>query len=243
MTHTYSISGMTCGNCVSKVKSELLKIGDVVQAEIKLSPPQASITMQKHIPVSTLQHAIGKAGKFSISEMPDSDHLDHRENEDSQRWKLYWPLILVFFFITGIAAITSFQHGHLDWMSFMNNFMGGFFIAFSFFKLLDLKGFAESYATYDLLASNWRGYGYVYPFIELALGIAFISGYDPLVTNIATIIIMGFSSLGVIRAISNKRNIRCACLGTVFKLPMSTVTVIEDLLMVAMAAVTIVVIL
>jgi cation transport ATPase len=234
---------MTCGNCVSKVKSELLKIGDVVQAEIQLSPPQASITMQKHLPVSTLQHAISKAGNFIIAEAVDSHHLDKNENQDSQGWKLYWPLILVFSFITGIATIVSFRQGQFDWMDWMNSFMGSFFIAFSFFKLLDLKGFAESYATYDLLASNWRTYGYVYPFVELALGIAYITGFDPLLTNIATIIIMGFSSLGVIRAISNKRKIRCACLGTVFKLPMSTVTVIEDLLMVAMAALTIVVIL
>jgi copper chaperone CopZ len=243
MTHTYSISGMTCGNCVSKVKSELLKIGDVIQAEIQLSRPQASITMQKHVPVSTLQNAINKAGNFVIAEMPGDYHPADHESDDNQRWKLYWPLILVFTFITGIAIITSFQQGQFNWMGWMNNFMGGFFIAFSFFKFLDLKGFAESYATYDLLASRWRGYGYVYPFAELALGIAYITGFNPLVTNFATIIIMGFSSLGVIRAILNKRKIRCACLGTVFKLPMSTVTVTEDLLMVAMAAVAIVVIL
>ncbi len=243
MTHTYSISGMTCGNCVSKVKSELLKIGDVVQADIQLSSPQASITMQKHLPVSTLQHAVSKAGNFIIAEASGNHDLNHSENEDSERWKLYWPLILVFSFIAGIATITSFQQGQFDLMSWMNNFMGGFFIAFSFFKLLDLKGFAESYATYDLLASGWRSYGYIYPFVELALGIAFITGFDPLLTNIATIIIMGFSSLGVIRAISNKRKIQCACLGTVFKLPMSTVTVIEDLLMVVMAALTIAIIL
>jgi hypothetical protein len=51
-----------------------------------------------------------------------------------------------------------------------------------------------------------------------------------------TIIVMGFSSLGVVRAVMNKQKIRCACLGAVFNLPMSTITIIEDLLMVAMAA-------
>jgi hypothetical protein len=40
----------------------------------------------------------------------------------------------------------------------------------------------------------------------------------------------------VILAVANKQKIRCACLGTGFNLPMTTVTIIEDLLMVAMSA-------
>jgi hypothetical protein len=46
---------------------------------------------------------------------------------------------------------------------------------------------------------------------------------------------MGFSSIGVIKSVIDKKQIRCACLGAVFNLPMSTVTIIEDLLMVAMS--------
>jgi hypothetical protein len=34
----------------------------------------------------------------------------------------------------------------------------------------------------------------------------------------------------------NKKKIVCACLGTVFNLPMTKVTIIEDSIMVAMAA-------
>ena len=113
-------------------------------------------------------------------------------------------------------------------------FHGGFFIAFSFFKFLDLKGFADSYCTYDLLAKFFYGYGFIYPFIELGLGLAFLANWQILFTTIATIVIMSFSSIGVLLAVKNKRKIRCACLGAVFNLPMSTVTVIEDQLMVVM---------
>src|SRR5207253_2799497 len=114
-------------------------------------------------------------------------------------------------------------------------FMAGFFLVFSFFKLLDLKGFAESYAMYDVLAKRIPTYGYVYPFLELALGVAYLTGFNPAATNWATVVIMGFSSIGVIQSVVDKKQIRCACLGAVFNLPMSTVTIIEDLLMVAMA--------
>jgi hypothetical protein len=118
----------------------------------------------------------------------------------------------------------------------MPNFMAGFFLVFSFFKLLDLAGFAQSYAMYDLLAKRVPAYGYIYPFIELALGALYLFGYKPMFTNVITLIVMTFSSIGVILAVTNKQKIRCACLGTGFNLPMTTVTIIEDLLMAAMAA-------
>jgi copper chaperone CopZ len=51
MTHTYNISGMTCNGCIAKAKSELLKLGDVTAADVQLTAPQATINMQKHIPV------------------------------------------------------------------------------------------------------------------------------------------------------------------------------------------------
>ena len=118
----------------------------------------------------------------------------------------------------------------------MMNFMAEFFLVFSFFKLLNIRAFADSYAMYDLLAMRWKGYGFIYPMIELGLGFAYLLALAPQITNMVTIIVMGFSSLGVIRAVMNKQKIRCACLGAVFNLPMSTITIIEDLLMVAMAA-------
>jgi hypothetical protein len=128
----------------------------------------------------------------------------------------------------------------VQWQLLMNYFMAGFFLAFSFFKFLDLKGFAESYSMYDILAKKIKIYGFIYPFIELALGIAYLTSFKPTFTNSSTVIIMGISSIGVIKSVLNKRKIQCACLGAVFNLPMSTVTIIEDLLMVAMAATTLI---
>lgn len=241
MTHSYAISGMTCNNCVARVKSELLKIGDITGADVQLSSPQATITMQTHIPVSTLQKALTKAGNFQITPAAQTMVMhSHEEEEDAAGWKRYWPLILVFGFITGISIITSMSSGVFYWMDFMNNFMGGFFVSFSFFKLLDLRGFAESYSTYDLLATRWTGYGWIYPFFELALGVAYIVRWEPVVTNLSTIVIMAFSSIGVIRSVLQKRKIKCACLGTVFNLPMSTVTIVEDVLMIVMATIMVV---
>ena len=67
MTHTYNIAGMTCNGCVAKTKSELLKLGDITAAEVQLTP-QATIIMQKHVPITVLQNALSKAGNFTITE-------------------------------------------------------------------------------------------------------------------------------------------------------------------------------
>ena len=230
---------MTCNSCVAKVKSQLLSLGDITSADIQLTSPQATISMQKHIPLKTLQEAIYKAGRYTIEEV--NDNIDNTGIVETKTWlQIYKPLLLVFAFISGIATLTSFHENIVNGSVWMNHFMAGFFIVFSFFKLLDIRGFADSYSTYDLLAKKWYGYGFIYPFIELLLGVAYLLQFQLFYTNIATIIVMAFSSIGVIQSVANKRKIKCACLGAVFNLPMSTVTIIEDLLMVAMAVVALV---
>lgn len=112
--------------------------------------------------------------------------------------------------------------------------MAGFFLVFSFFKLLNLTAFADSYQMYDIVAKRSRAYALGYPFVELRL--AYLTDFQPQLTNVVTLIVMGVSTIGVLQSILSKKKIRCACLGAVFNLPMSVVTLIEDLLMVEMAA-------
>ncbi len=234
MTHQYNLSGLTCSGCVAKVKSQLLKLPDIVSADV--TQEKAVISMDKHIPLTQLQDAISTGGKYKISEdAKDASHHQMAQDGTKSWFQTYKPLLLIFAFITVISHLSSSGNGH-NLMLWMNYFMAGFFLVFSFFKLLDLKGFAESYSMYDLLAKRVKAYGYVYPFIELTLGILFLTGFQPVATNIATIVVMGFSSIGVIKSVVDKKQIRCACLGAVFNLPMSTVTIIEDLLMVGMSA-------
>ncbi len=233
MTHSYTVEGITCNGCVAKVKSKLLMHPDITAADVTLEGKKAVITMQKHLSVNELQDAIGRDTKYKISE--DKADLSHHaiKTDVTKSWiATYKPLLIIFAFITGISIITANNSFHYG----MNHFMAGFFLVFSFFKFLDLKGFASSYSMYDLLAKKVPAYGYIYPFIELALGVSYLIGFNPVITNWITIIVMGVSSIGVIRSVSSGQKIQCACLGAVFNLPMSTVTIIEDLLMVLMAA-------
>ena len=228
---TYTITGMTCTSCMAKVKSSLEQHPEVASAKISLEQKTATLQMSSDLKIETLQQLFGKDSKYVISPVLKNEMKDKSESFLAT----YQPLLLIFLFIVMTTVIASFRDGQFDTMLWMRNFMAGFFIVFSFFKFLDLKAFASSYAMYDLLAKRVKVYGFVYPFVELALGIAFLTNFEPQITYTTTIIVMGFSSLGVIQSVLDKKKIRCACLGAFFKLPMSTVTIIEDLLMVAMA--------
>ena len=237
MTHTYNIDGMTCGNCVAKVKDQLLKIGDISEAEVRLTAPHATIKMQQHVTLPELQKALSKAGNFRITEN-HTHHTtpDHSEEEHKSWFNTYKPLLVIAAYLTGITVAVEVINRPIDAERWMRHFMGGFFLTFSFFKMLDLKGFADTYSTYDIVAKKWRAWGYLYAFFELTLGIAFLVNFNPLLTNTFTFVLMSVSLVGVLQAVLNNKKIKCACLGAVFNLPMSTVTIVEDGLMIGMSA-------
>jgi cation transport ATPase len=235
MTHTYKITGMTCDSCQAKVQSLLSKVEAVTNVSVDWHKGEAEITMQKHIATPVLQEALKAYPKYQLSEK--EEYIPHNQEEAPRSWfQTYKPVLLIFAFITGITLFVQ-ANDTFSWIRWMDHFMAGFFLTFSFFKLLNLSGFADSYSTYDIIAKRWRGYAFIYVFIELGLGLAFLTGFSPLVTNLVTLIVMSISLVGVLQSVLNKRKIRCACLGDVFNLPMSTVTIIEDALMIAMSAI------
>jgi len=139
-------------------------------------------------------------------------------------WKSYLPLIVIIGLITIVSAVVS----KLVLTNFLLSFMTGFFLVFAGFKLMDLKGFAEGYSTYDLLAQRWFGYGYIYPFIELAFGLLMLAGFHSTGLLWAEFAVMAFSGLGVAIKLARREPFMCACLGTFLKVPLTYVTLIED---------------
>jgi hypothetical protein len=208
-------------------------LSGVTNVKAASTKKEVVVEMQEHVPTEILQKALKAYPKYQLHEGRVM-HAETEQDEARSWFAVYKPVLLIFALITVVTLIIEGQ-GSFSWMHWMNNFMGGFFLTFSFFKLLDLKGFAENYFSYDILAKRWFGYGYVYVFIELALGLGYVASFNPLVTNSITFVVMSISIIGVLQSVLNKRKIKCACLGAVFNLPMSTVTIIEDALMIAMS--------
>jgi hypothetical protein len=149
--------------------------------------------------------------------------------------KTYKPLILVAAFIVGVTALVEWRSGEFIAMRAMNDFMAGFFIFFSFFKFLNLEGFADAFSTYDVIAKRSRVDAFAYPFIELALGLAFALEKFLVPANILTVALMVVGNYGVWLVLKRKGTIQCACLGTIFNLPMTKITLFENSLMMIMA--------
>jgi hypothetical protein len=155
-------------------------------------------------------------------------------------WKSYLPLIAVVSVIILTTLALSISDAWLEHYSFektIEYFMIGFFLTFSLFKLIDLRGFAEGYQTYDLIAIEVPVYGYLYPFIELSFGLGMILFPGSSALLIAEIAVMVISGVGVLRKMLRHEPVVCSCLGTVLKVPLTTVTLVEDFGMALLALV------
>lgn len=244
MKHDLTITGMHCASCVAKIEGALRGIDGVTDARVTLDPPVAEVEMSSHVPLTRLNEAVGAKGDYrlgdglsrSIQTATDVGDADAAKDAGQPPESLF-PLFLIVGYILGVVLLVAATTG--DWSAepIMRHFMAGFFIVFSFFKLLDLRGFVDTYRGYDLFARRSKAYAWAYPFIELGLGVAYLVNIYPVTTNLFTLIVMGVGAAGVLRVLVDKQSIRCACLGTALNLPMTKVTLIENMTMVVMALV------
>ena len=243
----YTITGMSCQSCVGKVEATLKNLPEVRDVKVQLAYPQATIDSPGPMDLVEINRKLAEKGHYTITEERVTKELSPLPSIGKKKMEAaalpektigtYKPLLLIVGFIVGVSTLVQYPFVDFSGILWMRHFMAGFFLVFSFFKLLNLTGFASSYAMYDLLAARWRGWGFIYPFVELGLGVAYLLNVAPTLTNTITLVVLAFSSLGVIKSNLDKRKIKCACLGDVFNLPMSTVTIVEDLTMVLMAAI------
>lgn len=148
--------------------------------------------------------------------------------------KEFIPLISI---LNAIILLTAFKQYYwgFSFQSAMIDFMAAFFLIFGFFKLINITKFAQAYRMYDSIAQYSNLYAHAYPFIEIGLGLCYLFRIQLFTVNIITLILMSINSIGVYFALQKKETLMCACLGSLFKLPMTYVTLSEDLIMGLMA--------
>ena len=149
--------------------------------------------------------------------------------------KTYLPLLVIFSLIFVFTIAKALITTDYSSQSLMLDFRAGFFLVFGGFKAAKLGAFAEAYAMYDIIAMRSKIYAHIYPFIEIALGLAFLFRFEVIFVAWITLLLMSVNSVGAYKGIRDKKVLMCACLGSVFKLPMSFVSLGEDLLMAVMA--------
>ncbi|CAM1346370.1 heavy-metal-associated domain-containing protein [Tenacibaculum crassostreae] len=237
MKHIYRIEGMTCSSCIANVVKSLGSLDNVTDVKVNLENKEAEITMSKHIGLSDLQNVLQE--KYTISEktpvkkVASNTFSDFEIAQEKSKFVQLKPLFLILLYITVTSILLHYKDW--SWREFMLDFMGLFYIVFSFFKMLDLKGFPDSFRMYDPLAKKVPVYAKVYPFIETALGLMFLLRFEVKIALIITLIVLGITTIGVTKTLLDKKAIRCACLGTALKLPMTEATFIENAIMIVMA--------
>ena len=224
MKQTFYIDGITCMSCVARLKEFYAEKQGVAEVEIEKESGKVTLSTNQKLPEAILSE--GLAEKYTLRTFPVFS-----ENAEVSKWKQLYPLYLIG---TYLFAFSGYRWATSSLEDAMLDFMGGFFLVFSFFKFLDLKGFAPSFTMYDPIAKILPFYGKVYPFLEVVLGALFIARFEVQILLYITLVTLGSTTFGVIRSLLDKRQIQCACLGTALKLPMTEATFIENAVMLAM---------
>ena len=222
MKQIIHIEGMTCQGCASSVEKAIAQLPAV--ESVSANPKTGVVAVLQQSPVHPDDIKAVLPPKYAL--------VDHPSTAPSKAKQLF-PLGLIFVFLIG--GTTIIHYPIFETQAVLPDFMGLFFVVFSFFKFLDLKGFQQSFRRYDPLAKSLPFYGWVYPFVELTLGVLFLMQWEVQLALWLTLGILSITTLGVVKVLLSKQQIQCACLGSVLNLPMTEATLIENAVMIGMA--------
>ena len=152
--------------------------------------------------------------------------------------KTYTPVIAIF----ASAALMALGMSWTMYGTLLTVQTAEWFIAISMCllavqKLRDLDSFTNTFLGYDLLARRHVRYAYIYPFAELLAGVLMIAGALMWFAAPLALFIGAIGSVSVYRAVYvEKRDLKCACVGGNSNVPLSFVSLLENVMMVVMAA-------
>ena len=222
MKQIIHIEGMTCQGCASSVEKAIAQLPAV--ESVSANPKTGVVAVLQQSPVHPDEIKAVLPHKYALVDNPSTV---------PSKVKLLFPLGLIFVFLIGGTTMIHFPI--FETQAVLPNFMGLFFVVFSFFKFLDLRGFQQIFRLYDPLAKSFPFYGWLYPFMELTLGIFFLMHWKVQLALWLTLGILSITTLGVLKVLMSKQQIQCACLGSVLNLPMTEATLIENAVMIGMA--------
>jgi copper chaperone CopZ len=231
MKGIFKIAGMTCQGCANTIEDGLKNDPNIIMATVSLDDME--LTTQSTIPLDDkyVDSIISSLGNYKVQNRKKnllskiSDHFNSKK-----------PIVLGLLIVTisSLSLQTSHESFTLD--NWFMSYMGVFFMLFSFLKLLNVQGFSTTFSRYDYLAKTIPGFAICYPCLELFLGIAFLTQTFLIAAGLITLIVMVSQSIGVANVLRTNQTIQCACLGTAISLPVSYLTLFENLVMILMSA-------
>ena len=149
----------------------------------------------------------------------------------------YWPVIVLFSLMALMAVGASYAaSGNPFTVRAAEWFIGFSMVVLALLKLQNVETFSTMFLNYDLLAKRWVPYGYVYPFAEAVAGLLMVAGVLNWVSVPIALFIGTIGAVSVFKAVYiDKRELKCACVGGSSNVPLGFVSLLENVMMVAMA--------
>jgi len=228
-TYRFTIKTMNCGSCVKTVTDAIKTLPGVQSVIVHLQSAYTEVKSEQLITLEQVSEVLRNT-KFHVSKYSVFSTVCN-----AKRWSVFKPLIIAF----TLVVLYSFSHifflKSFSFHIFMHDYMGAFFLLFGGLKFLNLKGFADSFAHYDPLAKRIVFYGYVYPFVEIALAFMFLADTFVMFASFITVVVVSVSTVGIYKSLKQGQMVECACLGSAFSVPLSWFTFSENVVMVVMA--------
>ena len=180
------------------------------------------------------ENSTKKGNVYRVNNNESQAEQEHSPTQLSSALANYRPVV-VLVVVALLAACALYFGASASGNSFMAIFMGMTLTLFAMLKLFNLKEFRDSFAEYDLATMRWPKYGYWYPTIELLLGLGLLSGVWIPAFAFFTIAIMSVTAVGVLLALINRKELECACTGSLIKVPLTSISLIESVGMALMA--------
>ncbi|MDQ6756863.1 MAG: heavy metal translocating P-type ATPase [Bacteroidota bacterium] len=84
MTHTYNVTGMSCGGCKATVQKLLAEVNGVENVMVDLPNAEAIIEMKDHVPTSQSQSALKDHPRYHLEEKKNSLNGNHSHKQPEQ---------------------------------------------------------------------------------------------------------------------------------------------------------------
>ena len=149
----------------------------------------------------------------------------------------YAPVAAIFGMAAAMDGAASFSaFGAVATMRAGEWFVGIAMCLLSLQKMRDIDGFATGFLNYDLLAQRVVRYAWVYPWAEGLAGVLMIAGALLWIAIPVALVIGTIGAVSVVKAVYiDRRSLKCACVGGNSNVPLGFVSLLENVLMVAMA--------
>lgn len=166
--------------------------------------------------------------------------LAHHRSHIMTAVRIYRPLLIVLLFIVLYVALRSSVRPSTSAENIVNDVMAGFFLATGVLQLIFRRSSKKALLSYDPLAQRFPVYATLYAPLLLVFGVFLHTNSLMLPVNVLTVVLFSFQTYGMIRLLRRGDTATCACVGGAFAIPLSWVSVGENVAMIALSLISLI---